>query len=830
MNDTPRNRAGPRRARVPTRGVRLRGTWLGLGIGWAVLGLLAGWPAHAAARIQVGAPAAGAEAPDLEDARAALRGGTADSAVLAIHASQLVDAGDIDTLRELLRSGERNTVLAILGALRVRFADGLLEAVTDVAAGTTDPEVATRAADNLRTLVQSRPDLLLALVDRLGRPEVPPDVRSLLVDVVGQSRDLRAVPALLDALTGSAAEVADRSLRELSGHHPASPYDPAAYWPDFWQRHAGLPRDVLLERELKSARADHLAQIASKNDEIVQTRIAHMGQDIDRLMASVTDEFVRVRLAAVQRLGSHPNQEQALNAVPLLLRRLGHGAGAPSPDGVAPAGGDGTASAPASGAVPPTEREPAIEVRTAIVAALGVLGRGRADVQSALLDVVRAADGPIATAAVDALSRERDQPQVVPPLLQFIGRSQVSPSTLVTVLLIIAQNRPDDVFAEVAHWMKPSYGADVRAAAVEAVLADAQLGRALASVQSLAAEDEPLAVRFALAKALGKRLRTSSPPPADARPSILALLANLSDDVDPSVRAEAAASLGELRDAGALAILERRSHAETDRKVVEKLLEALGILKLEDGVPIIGRVCGQWLGDGRAQILEAAQRSLTSIADGRDAAGWLALATTLADADSPSLAAWAARETLLRFEGVQAARETVQIARGTLAEALWADGSAQDAHALLVQLHEGPATYPSYTRRLELLAQTSSALGLWEEAAGHYALLLDLQDLDDATRLALRRSYAVALMEADRHEAALREMETLMAVDASDHELDYRRALLLEELAREPEAEDLLLHLLESLPDEDVSLRDRTSRALQRVQASLGTTPTEDAR
>ncbi|MCB9898309.1 MAG: HEAT repeat domain-containing protein [Planctomycetes bacterium] len=772
--------------------------------------------------------------PAVVEARAALLSGSQGDDELSIHAVTLINAGDFETLRATLGGTRRNAVLGVLSAFKVRYASELLAAVTDLAARTDDAEVRTRASDAMRDLVRTRADVLPALAARLGDPALPVAVRRIVVGLLGESYDLRAVPALLRELRGPAWAEADAALGELSRHERPAQSLPADFWPGFWEANAGLPLVQLIDRELLRQREEHAAEMARKNDEIVKTRISTMGNDVDRLMAEVTDEFQRVRLTAVQRLGQHPNKEQAANAVPLLLRCLGYGVERAASEGETngPSNGNGTTGNGSAAEVP---RETDDEVRTAIVTALGTLGRGRADVQDVLLQVVRNSEGPIASAAVDALAGERDQPQVVPPLLQYIGRSEVPSATLVNVLRIIAQNQPREVFAELAPWMSASYEPDVRAAAVEAVVADVDLGPALASTTSLTSPDQPSQVRFALARALGKRLRATVPPADDVRPRILELLADLADDIDKNVRAEAATSLGEMRSEGAQAVLEERSLRETDPSVVEKVIAALGTLRLDSAVPIIGRTCGRWVGGEPERLLSAAHQALSLLGDGLDAGAWLDMAATLREAGSPSLSVWACNEVVNRFAGVQAAREVVSRARGALAEGLYLEGRYQEAHDRLVELQEANAPYPNGNRRLELLALTSEKLSLWSEAAQHYSQLLELQGEGEVNRLATRRAYAVALMEAGRSEDALQEIEALFAEDAGDSDLVLRQGLLLERLGRLPEAEDVLLHLGESLPADDATIRARALEALGRVQAALaavrgdGAAPAGDA-
>lgn len=746
-----------------------------------------------------------AEDDPLASARQALLEGGADEAVLAVRAMELVQAGDVLGLRRVLEDAPRESVLGVLHALEVRRVDGLLDVLVDLA-GAPDAQVADGAARHVRSRARSSEDVVAALIQRLATPGLPATLRRTLVELLGQSRDLAAVEPLLAELDGPAGRQAHEGLTVLTGHRPPERSERVRWWRDFWDTHRTDRRDVLLERALEV----EIERGQGMVEEVIQTRLTRMGNEVDALVTALADDYKRVRLEAVRRLVENPNREQAATAVPVMLRRLDH-----LPADAGGNGGDPGTNGAAAGA-PEGEIEPDAEVRAALVAALGALGGGRADVQAVLLDVLRSDDLLSARAAVAALERLRDEPTVVAPLLQFLGRSNVDELTLVTVLEIVARNKPVDVFAELSHWLGDGYGSEVRAAALEAVLADAELSRALPAVVDMADPDQPLDVRYALARSLGARARGLARDDA-ARGPMLALLSRLVGDADPSVRAEAAASLGNSGDAGALPVLEQLARVETNEGVVQRLIGAFGSLGSPDSIETIGRLWSAWSKDSSAAVIEeACRRALEGLAPAGDAAAQLAMVVRLRESGAPRLAAWAAQRVVQRLDAAasQEDRDLFARARGEWAEALALDGRHQEARELLVELHESDAPYPGRTRRLELLSSSAAALQLHDAAADEALQLLELLSVGDIQRGVVLRRAVTALRAAGRLDEALTQLDELVAETGASLDLSVERARLLVDTGQPDEALATLVAALAGLPDDDTSPSAVAARAL----------------
>ncbi len=793
--------------------------------------------ARAALRVQDGEPAqeAGAGrggAADDEDAspqvrasRRALRDGTEEVPVLAIHATRLLDAGDVRTLAEVMAGSDREAILGILQALQTTTSVALLPESIVLASKAEDPEISRLTLDYLVRLARGQSDVTERLVARLVAADLPHAAQVTIVRVLGKSRDLRAVDPLVDRVDGALGDPARRALEELTGH--AFGNDRLA-WRSFWDRSRDLGRDVLLERSLASEREARTETESRMREEIVQMRIRLMGSDVDQLIGGLSDEYAAVRLASAQRLASHPNGEQAATAIPVLLDRLGYGAnghGYVNGDG----GTNGQGEAGGRGEADP-------QVRAALVATLGVLGRGNAAVQDVLLSELRSGDPGIAAVAAAAFERLRDHPEVVDPLLDYVERSPVTEGTLVTVLRVVASNQPSGVLDRLAAWLDPAHSATVRAAAVAAIMASAELPAALAAVESVAGNEDVRDVRYALAKALGDRARTI-PGDDPARPQVLALLGRLLDDVDASVRAEAASSVGEAGGADAFAQLDRRSRAETDAGVMVRIVTALGEIGEREGVGVIGRVLSSWTGDSAAELVDAARRALLVLGEGVAADGWLEMAGTLQEVGNPGLAAWALREILLRHEGDPGSRDVVSLARGHLAEVLCLNGQAAEAYQMLVELHEAGAPYPAPRMRLELLARTSEQLGRTSEAADWYLERLDELAEGDATRLETQRGAVRGLMGAGRWQEALPLVTELHDLDPTDNDVMFRLARVQAGLGRDHAAVATLRRLQARVPDEGDALRAEVEVLLAELEPAIaaedalpatGTVPSED--
>src|SRR6185503_3934963 len=144
----------------------------------------------------------------------------------------------------------------------------------------------------------------------------------------------------------------------------------AAAWRAWWADHRRYTREQLLELALHSQASAFEVERTGLVAKAVAAKLDRMGEAVDSLLASLSDEYADVRLEAARRLAAKGNDARATNALPVLLRRLGH-----------PPAGNGTKSSgpfdvqPAGDAVEAVESDP--RVRAALVTALGVLGRAR---------------------------------------------------------------------------------------------------------------------------------------------------------------------------------------------------------------------------------------------------------------------------------------------------------------------------------------------------------------------------------------------------------------------------------------------------------------------
>lgn len=742
--------------------------------------------------------------PQLLASRETLAAGKEDVPVLAIHATRLLDAGDVDTLADVLEGANPQSALGILQALQTSTSVALLSETLGLASAQEETEVSQLAMDNLVRLARERPEVTQQLIERLDVPGHVAARRRTMVIVLGRSRDLNAVEPLIELLGGPQGPDAGRALNELTGHSLGEDLEA---WTEFWERSRGETRDVLLERSLAAERQARRVSEQQMREEVIQARIGSIGMDVDLLVAGLSDSYAAVRLASAQKLGSHSNGEQAATAIPTMLARLGYGTQ-----------GNGNGNGHANGHAAPMEND--AQVRAALVAAVGVLGRGEPVVLEVLLHELSSDDEGIAAVAAAAFVRLRNHPEVVNPLLGYLERTPVEEVTQVTVLLVVASNEPSGVLDRLSVWLGPEHTPTVRAAAVAAVLASEELPRALEAVGHVVSEEEVRDVRYALAKALGDRAR-SLPEDDDARPQVLVLLGQLLEDVDSSVRAEAASSLGEAGGASAFVLLERRSRAEVDASVMMRILHALGQIGEREAVGAIGRVCASWSGEGSGELNDAAHRALLVLGDGVPADGWLEMAGTLKAVGSPALSAWSLREILLRHEGDPGSREVVSLARGHLAEVLCLNGQAREAYQMLVELHEAGAPYPGLRLRLELLARTAEELALIDEAADYYLERLDELAEGDATRIETQRGAVRTLVAAGRYEEALPLVREVYEQDASDNGTMYQLARVQLALGRDRAAVDTLRRLLPRIPVQEVELRAEIEALLAQVEPTL---------
>jgi len=781
------------------------------------------------------------QAAALADALARLRQGEEPALALTVPAVDAVRAAAWPQLGELLDVGSASTRVAVLTALRNTQSDALLPRVQALAVDpAVDAEVRRAAGELLDTLAIASPEVFDGFLAALRTRELPEPQLARLIEALGGSRRLLAVEPLIAELDGPHAAVAKAALAELTVQQASTlPAGPVA-WREWWSRNSWQTREQLLEAALASER-DHAGEALRQRDAlIVQLQLRLMGQDVARLVDALSLDYAAVRLEAARRLGRHANVEQAASAVPVLLARLGHptqvdtshanggastGATTNGSAGAKPAGDVGNASAAA------LETDP--EVRRALVAALGVLGRDLPAVREALLLELRSDDLGTAAEAVNALARVRNAPDVVLPLLDLLGRPQLDPAAQATALTVVAQNRPLGVTARLLPWTTSERPAAVRAAGVRALLAGADPSEVLEQVETLVAGETSPDVRYAVAMGLGEQLRRLGrdvgSPEADARLEIVQVLGRLLDDVDPSVRAEAASSLGDSGQLGALGLLEARTRAEADASVMSRILDALGTLRVIDAVGTIGRVCAAWQGNGRDVLEAAARRAVETIGDDQSAADLLGMARTLQQVGAFPLAAWVLRDTLRRFEGDPAEHEVVGQARGELANVLWQAGQAEEAHALLVELHEAGAPHPIATTRLDLLARTSEQLTYFDQAAEYYAERLEILGEGDSTRDENRRSLARTLMLAGEAERALPLIIELLEEDGGDNALLESRARAEASSGRVAEARATYARLLERLPAEDVAARERVDAALQRLGEPTPLTPPDGA-
>lgn len=755
-------------------------------------------------------------APELEAQLRRLAKGDEEILTLIVVAMDVARAEAWGELSSLLDQGPDRTRVAIVSALRTLQRPELFLQVLRHGAVSADENLRQRAADHLRELAAASEAVFELLLSGFRDGELPSEQLDLIVLALGSSRRLAAVDALLDGLETSREPLARAALMELTGRRPLGTDDSPAAWRAWWEKARWKTREELLEESLLAERERHARALSERDERIVQLELRHMGQDVTRLVAGLESEYPVVRLEAARRLGAHANAEQAALAVPLLMRRLGHEVELGGHDGALEATPTGDI-----GVVPGASvLEPDPEVRRAAVAALGVLGRDRPEVLDALSQELLSEDLATAQEAVDALARVREAPRLVSPLLDRLERGGLAEATQITALSVIAQNDPQGVAGRLVRWTGPEHAPSVRAAGVRALLIGASPAEALEHVDGLLFGEPPSDVRYAVATGLGAQLRRMQNPD-DHGAQLVAMLGRLLDDLDASVRAQAAVSLGDSGQLAALNLLEQHSRVEADVNVMVRVLDAFGSLGVIDAVDTIGRVCSRWSGEGAADLELAARRALQDIGDERPADDWLGMARTVQQVGCFPLAAWCLREGLHRFDTDPSERDVVAQIRGELANVLWQARRPAEAHELLVELHEAQAPYPIASTRLDLLARTSEQLGYDDQAADFYAARLDVLAEGDSTRDENERSLARTLLAAGRPAEALPWIERLLDLDGGDNGLLEDKARAQVALGRDDDARQTYTRLLERLPDDDVETRERVEAA----RAALATPP-----
>jgi tetratricopeptide (TPR) repeat protein len=807
----------------------------------------AGLPAPLPVPVAAPVAAQAAMSDELRSARDVVERGDDDITRVLLAAKTLLDAGDLSTLRLVLTGSATRPLAGLLRALEKLPAasiEPLLPEILGAAAHQADAAVRAQAQSDLRYLATRRQGAVEACIGWLADPALDAASRSAVIDALGESRNVVAVEPLIRALDGPQAADARAALIRLTAHD-LGPRAGGAEWRDFWEQHRDLPRDVLVERAMERSKHAYEQQLQEMAAEVVRSRIERMDDDIDKLVAGLSDEYPEVRLQAARRLGVHKNRVGASAAVPVLLRRLGHaisgngGSFGGEPAGSAPGTGSGTgtgagtaaveparsgSAAKAAGAEAPLTLEGDPGVRAQFVVTAGVLGRARDDVRLALLAELQTSPYAVVTeAAAVALCALRDQPSVVVPLLDHLERFP-GEDNAIAVLQAVAANRPVGVIPRLAALAAPGERPRVRAAAVRALMASENTELALDRLQQIFLNDTSTDVHFALAVALGDRVRTLGPD-ADVRSRVVALLGALLDDLEPSVRVEAAAALGKSGANTALTLLEQRAVAETEASVVVAIVQALGALRLPEAAPAVGRIVAQRRTPPVEGLEAAAQASLSALGEARTGEQWLALAESLERDGAPALAAWCYAELIRLFEPQPADRDTVARARAGRVRALVASGQAEAALRLIEQLAADGASYPTLAERLELQARACETLGRHGDAADAWGARFALLPEGESSRAATQRAWAAALHRAGRNAEALKQFRELVGAEPANNALLWELARVEEQLGQYAQAQADLDRLLGRLPASDAELRVEVQVALDRVTAVLAGSP-----
>ncbi len=760
----------------------------------------------------------------IEEARRALLAGIAERDELSLHASLLIDSRDLTTLAEVLDvhrvESSADAVLATLSALGVRGEPGLVSSLIRLAAASDNEAIATRAADTIVILAREHADVVARLrawaVDTSMRSA---DERVLCVRALGASRNLTAVPDLIDLVGGPLGDEAHNALVVLTGHS-LTLADTAA-WREFWEPRQSLSREELLENELERLRTaprrafqqreQQLEQRLSEKDaEIERMTLLYIGTDVDRLAAALEHESRGIRIEVARRLRARAGEPVSANALPMLVRRLVGRSTLLEPGAV-----DGDVNAGASGVVASdgtaltedakTERDP--EVRAMLVEALGKIGRLQDGVAAVLLDELESPYAVVSAAAVRALGHQRNRPEIVQPLLSAISAVAVDGELLVGALQTIAANNPDEsVLPRIKRWLQSDNTPEVREAAVLAALATPDVGAAL-GVISL--DDRESGVRLRIARGLADAAGGLGQGPVHTQVGN-ALFRLLGDD-DLNVRAEAASALGAWGGESALDWLAERSRRESEASVLKKIVAALGKLGRLEAVDHIGRVCGQQVIGQRTEIVETAQNAIELIGANSSAAEWLAIGRSLSTVKAYGLSSWALSEMERRFGASPEHSVVLEEAKGLHARVLFEDGRWDESRSVLRELHGDGARFPEFNLRLKLLARTNEFLGDYNEAAEYDMKLLKATPEGDVTRFEVQRDAVRTLFQSRDYNTAEFWLDDLISKAEQRDEpepilvdLLFSKAEILEKLKRSDEL-DTLIKRLDRLVDGDES-------------------------
>ncbi|MHC4845357.1 MAG: HEAT repeat domain-containing protein [Planctomycetota bacterium] len=752
-------------------------------------------------------------------ARRTIVQGDAEIATLAVAAKTLLDVQDFETLRAVLSGTRDKAAHGLLRALTAQSADSyevLMPDILELIGTTVVPAVRAEADAALARLAYDRPDVREQLKLWLGDAALDGARRVSVISALGASRNLGVVEPLIGELDGEHAGEAAAALVTITGHARGADRD-VAYWTAFWDERRHLTREELFERELLETRelfSTRETKLIAENIELI---LDEMGSEqVEKLVAGLSNAYPEVRKTAAERLGHHKDKARAAMAVPAILGRLGHPAGSNGNGGVTP---NGTLNGNGHGNGHVVETDPA--VRAVLVTTLGLLGRAqddqgnaREDVRLALVAELQSGDAVVGAAAAGSLQMLREESEVVLPLLAYLERTP-GDDVAANVLTAIAHNRPKGVITRLVPWADASRPPRVRAAAVRAIMASDDAELALDKLEQIYVADESREVRFAMAAALGDRVRRL-PADAPVRSRLVGLLGSLLEDVEPTVRVEAATALGKAGTETALALLEERGKVETDPAVLGRMIEALGALRFLEGGRLIGQIAAR-PGPTRDEFETRARAALALIGEQRGPADWLTLAQGTSDADAPALSAWCLRELIRTFEAVPEHADAVEEARGRLPAALLAAGDAVQAHTLLQELQAANAPHPSPAERLALLAAASEALGQPGDAADYHLALFVLLPEGESRRAATRRAAVDALLRSARYADALPHLRDLVADEPEDNLLLFDYAFVEEQLGQYDQAGIHLRRLLDRVPAEDAEFRARVEEAHARI-------------
>lgn len=764
----------------------------------------------------------------VQTARQVITQGDVEIATLAVAAKTLLDFKDFDTLRAVLVGPRDKAAHGLLRALTAQPAESyalLMPDVLELIGNTAVPAIRAEAEAALARLASDRPELREQLTLRLGDVSMRGARRVAVISALGASKNVGVVDSLIRELNGPHAGAAAAALVTITGHARGLDLD-AGYWRAFWDERRHLTREALIERELLDERVERATERASLIADNIALSLDAMGTEVvEGLVTGLSHGYPEVRMAAAQRLGAHRDKERAAMALPAILRHLGHSVGSNGNGGMPPNSTQDGANGHAAD-VTAIETDPA--VRAAMVTTLGLLGRAgddqgrvREDVRAALVAELESNRAVVGAAAAGALQMLREESVVVLPLLAYLERTP-GDDVATNVLAAIANNRPKGMITRLVPWADISRAPRVRASAVRAIMASDDAELALDKLEQIYVTDESREVRFAMAAALGDRVRRL-PADAPVRSRLVGLLGSLLEDVEPTVRVEATTALGKTGAATALTLLEEREKLETDPAVMGRMIEALGSLRFLEGGRLIGQIAAR-PGPPQDDLQARARGALALIGEQRGPSEWLSLANSLLDAGAPSLCAWSLGELIRAFEAVPEHRESVELARGRLPTALFAAGDVDQAHTLLLELESSGAPHPTAAERLTLLAQTSEALGRISESADFLLSLYALLPEGESRRAATKEAAVRALMRSARYAEALTPLRELVLDEPTDNQLLFDLAKTEEQLGQYDQAGIHLNGLLDRVPEDQLEFRAAVQAAFDRVLIALGGT------